>query len=404
MDTAYSIYLHIPFCKHRCAYCDFNTYAGLEHLFDAYVNALCTEIGYASNRAVKKPTAKTLFFGGGTPSLLSVQHFETILDCLQKNFDELPELEISIEANPGTVTLDYLTSLRQSGINRISFGLQSANPSELRLLERGHTYYDVIQSVTWARKAGFDNLNLDLIYGLPGQTMEDWQRSLKLAGGLHPEHFSLYALTIESGTPFGSWAACGLLPLPDPDLAAEMYEWASDYLSAHQYTQYEISNWARSPDRQTGTNAQILLCKHNLQYWRNLPYLGFGAGAHGYAAGYRTANVRAPSSYLQRMQDPHFDNDSLTFPCTPATQSVQAIDRQAEIGETMMMGLRLTQAGISRDAFQKRFGESLEDRYSKQIQKFTQFGLLEWGGEDQDILRLTKTGRLLGNQVFADFI
>ncbi|MEW6241546.1 MAG: radical SAM family heme chaperone HemW, partial [Chloroflexota bacterium] len=247
MTPAVSIYLHIPFCIHRCAYCDFNTYAGQESLIPAYVDALVREIGFIGNQLSNFPTFNipTVFFGGGTPSLLSGPQVASVMDALRAAFAFPPDIEATLEANPGTCSFDHLLDLRKAGINRLSFGVQSANAEELRMLERAHDFFDVIQSVKWARQAGFENLNLDLIYGLPEQTLPTWQTTLKRALDLHPEHISAYALTLEHGTPFGRWSQRGLLPLPDPDLAAEMYDWAGDYLESNGYIQYEISNWAR---------------------------------------------------------------------------------------------------------------------------------------------------------------
>ena len=396
---SYSLYLHIPFCRHRCGYCDFNTYAGLETLIPDYTFALCREIEFSSRSARERLPVHTIFFGGGTPSLLPVSELEHILLVIADNFELSSDLEVTLEANPGTLSYEYLKDLKGLGVNRLSLGVQSANPQELRLLERQHTYLDVIQAVTWARQAGFDNLNLDLIYGLPEQGLDTWQHSVDLALKLHPEHFSLYALTMEHGTPFGHWAARGLLSEPDPDLAADMYEWASNRLTQAGYAQYEISNWGMRQGE------QIMACRHNLQYWRNQSYLGFGAGAHGFASSVRTTNVMVPAAYIRRCDD---DSDQkrnlLSFPRTPATQSVQAIDRSIEIGETMMMGLRLVQEGVSRRAFRERFDQELEEVFEAQISELLGLGLLEWAGENQDILRLTSQGRLLGNQVFYRFI
>jgi oxygen-independent coproporphyrinogen III oxidase len=396
--VSYSIYIHIPFCSHRCGYCDFNTYAGLEDLIAPYTQALCAEIEYIATSSPPLP-AHTIFFGGGTPSLLPAAEVKRILLALSKAFDFSPLIEISLEANPGTLSLSYLQELRQLGINRLSLGVQSANPAELRLLERQHNYTDVIQAAGWARQAGFDNLNLDLIYGLPDQSLESWQRTLDLAIGLHPEHFSLYALTLEHGTPFGRWAARGLISEPDPDLAADMYEWAAQRLSLAGYDQYEISNWA------CRRNGQLLACRHNLQYWRGLPYLGLGAGAHGYAASQRTVNVLAPQAYIQRcLHSVERDAHRFTFPQTPATLSVSPINRQSEIGEMMMMGLRLTDEGVSAVKFLERFGQTLDQVYGPQIERLIRLGLLEWAGPQEDSLRLSQRGRLLGNQVFMEFI
>src|SRR5689334_3122544 len=249
-QTPYSLYFHIPFCTHRCAYCDFNTYAGQEEMIPAYVEALCREVEFVGKqRKGEKDRGEghihTIFFGGGTPSLLMPNQFDSIFKSIRDNFNLTDDVEITMEANPGTVSYENLLQLRQIGINRISYGVQSANTEELRMLERVHNFFDVIEAVASARKAGFDNLNLDLIYGLPEQTLQTWQTTVKRILDLHPEHISAYALTLEHGTPFGHWSAKGLLPLPDPDLAAEMYEWLSETLEANGYVQYEISNWAK---------------------------------------------------------------------------------------------------------------------------------------------------------------
>jgi oxygen-independent coproporphyrinogen-3 oxidase len=260
----------------------------------------------------------------------------------------------------------------------------------LRLLERQHDFQDVIQAVKWARQACFDNLNLDWIYGLPGQSLESWQKNIELAIGLAPDHLSLYALSIEHGTPFKEMSSRGLLPLLDPDLAADMYEYANERLGQAGYEQYEISNWAR-PGR---------ACMHNLQYWRTLPYIGLGAGAHGFAGGYRTSNVLAPAAYIQRFKQ----EGNLSFPRTSATATLEKIDEKRAMGEMMMMGLRLIQEGVTGNNFAERFGQDLHEVYASQIGKMQGLGLLESLNGDQKAIRLTKRGRLLGNQVFVEFI
>ncbi len=399
MTQSYSLYFHIPFCVHRCAYCDFNTYAGQGSLIPAYVNALRREIEFVGRSAPDQFSVHTIFFGGGTPSLLSPAQFESIFKAIKKNFDLLDDSENTIEANPGTVSLDNLKELRKIGIDRISFGVQSANSEELRMLERAHDFFDVIEAVSSARKAGFDNLNLDLIYGLPEQTLQTWQTSVKRILDLHPEHISAYALTLEHGTPFGRWSSRGLLPLPDPDLAAEMYEWASDAFESAGYIQYEISNWAR-PGRE---------CVHNLQYWRGLPYLAFGAGGHGYAGGYRYSNVLRIKTYIERFAEPSSFVDH-PFPLSPATVNQHHQSTKDDMAEYMMTGLRLTREGIAAPAFRSRFGRELSGVYSKEIRDLIRLGLLEWhketseGSSPSEVLRLTKRGRLLGNQAFMRFI
>ena len=397
----YSLYFHIPFCVHRCAYCDFNTYAGQDASMPAYVDALVREIETVARSAPERLPVHTIFFGGGTPSLLASDQFDQILQSVQRHFNVLPsdKSETSLEANPGTVTPVSLRDLRRLGFNRISFGVQSAHPDELRQLERIHDFFDVIESVKWARQAGFENLNLDLIYGLPGQTLSRWQESLRRAVELGSEHLSLYALTIEQGTPYGRWAARGLMPVPDPDLAADMYEWSSEYLQGQGYEQYEISNWAK-PGYQ---------CRHNLQYWRNLPYLGFGAGAHGCAKGLRISNVLRIKIYIDHLSPDPLIPDGL-FPLSPATVSQTRLTPRVEMQETLMVGLRLTQEGVSATEFQARFGLELQNVFGKEIDELVGLGLLEWknpceGSEPlQGLVCLTQRGRLLGNQVFMRFV
>jgi len=417
-----SIYLHIPFCVHRCAYCDFNTYAGQNDLIPAYVNALIREINFVGHQITNPQLPiTTIFFGGGTPSLLSGPQVASVMDALRAAFAFSPNLEATLEANPGTVSQSFLADIRAAGLNRLSFGVQSANPEELHMLERAHDFFDVIQSVKWARGAGFDNLNLDLIYGLPEQTLVRWQNTVKRIVDLHPEHISAYALTLEHGTPFGRWSAKGLLPTPSPDLAADMYEWVSEYFESAGYVQYEISNWAkqvksqkRSPEPVEGSKVESVdlrpstfdlqpefACKHNLQYWRGLPYLGLGAGAHGYANGYRYSNFLRIKTYIERLANYQLPITNYQFPLTPATVNHHRQTPRDDMGEFMMTGLRLTREGISSAEFESRFGARLDKVYGKDIEELTRLGLLERQAER---LRLTRRGRLLGNQVFMRFV
>ena len=442
---AYSLYFHIPFCSHRCAYCDFNTYARHEHLIPAYVEALVREVELVARASPQRVAVHSIFFGGGTPSLLNPAQFETILHSVRQNFDLVSASsnhpstsypptnssdsssslgtfgssgtsgtsdtstpssspELSFEANPGTVSLAALQRLNQAGFNRISFGVQSFHPTELRQLERIHDPFDVYNAVRWARLAGFDNFNLDLIYGLPEQTLARWQANLKRAAELSPQHVSLYALTIEPGTPYGRWSARGLLPQPDPDLAADMYEWATEFLAGQGYEQYEISNWSK-PGFQ---------CRHNLQYWRNQPYLGFGAGAHGCAGGLRISNVRRIQAYLDRFTPLPLLPLPLSevlypFPISPATQDQERLTAFVEMQETMMLGLRLTREGVSAQAFQERFGQDLTAVFGRELDDLVRLGLLEQissfaGSLAGEVFRLTRRGRLLGNQVFMRFV
>jgi oxygen-independent coproporphyrinogen-3 oxidase len=417
----YSLYIHIPFCAHRCAYCDFNTYAGQEALLPAYVDALVEEIRVVGRQlsayearqgeaqsSSEPATIGTVFFGGGTPSLLSPSQFDSLLTSLRSAFRLTTSPEITIEANPGTISYAALAQLRAMGINRISFGVQSANMEELRMLERTHDFFDVIEAVTSARKAGFDNLNLDLIYGLPEQTLATWQITVQRVLALQPEHLSAYALTLEHGTPFGRWAAKGLLPLPNPDLAAEMYEWASDFLQAHGYIQYEISNWAVDRGTQTierGVRAAVPglpshACRHNLQYWRSLPYLGLGAGAHGYANGSRYSNVLRIKTYIERL-NPERRAAPAEFPFSPAVVNRHRQTLADDMSDYMLNNLRLVEAGVGEADFRSRFGRGLLEVYGAEVRDLIRLGLLE---HTEGRYRLTPRGRLLGNQVFLKFV
>ena len=399
-DVTIGIYLHVPFCKVRCAYCDFNTYAGMEGLMPEYVEALAVEIqhvGRAASRAdLGRLEASTVFFGGGTPSLLPTVQLARILGGLRRTFTLTDDCEISLEANPGTVELEEMAALRALGVNRLSFGVQSAQPSELQLLDRLHTYEQAVQAVTWARQAGFDNLNLDLIYGIMGQTLGGWQDTLHQVLDLAPEHLSLYALTLESGTPMQARVAAGTLPDPDPDAAADMYEWASDELARLGYRHYEISNWARDDGGVPGA-APTRACRHNLLTWRLEPYLGLGAGAHGAVHGLRYANVRHPAAYIERIQS----GGATPFPLSAAAVETWPVDPATERRERMMLGLRLVEEGVDEAAYQARFGSSLADDFGPTLTSLEALGLVDW---NEGRVRLTDRAHLLGNQVFVHFV
>ncbi len=378
------LYLHIPFCRVRCTYCDFNTYAGLGRLHGPYADALAQEVRLLASR-FPRPVG-TLFLGGGTPTVLSIKLLRRVLAACFDTFAVEDDAEITSEANPGTVSLDYLRALRHLGVNRLSLGAQTFDRGELAMLGRVHDAEGVRLTVQRARAAGFDNLNLDLIYGLPGQTLTSWARTLEQAMALTPEHISLYCLTLEEGTPLRDRVLQGRLPAPDPDLAADMYELADDRLAREGYRQYEISNWSR-PGYE---------CAHNLVYWRNRPYLGAGAGAHSSIKGQRWWNVRPVQTYIDRVTA----GGATPWP-SPAAEDGEIIDRALEMGETMMLGLRLTREGVAEADFRRRFGLSLEEAYGDVIRELVNAGLLTW---DQTRLRLTRRGRLLGNRVFARFL
>ncbi|MBN1890890.1 MAG: radical SAM family heme chaperone HemW [Thermoflexales bacterium] len=384
-----SLYIHIPFCQARCSYCDFNIYAGMRTLYEPYVKAVCGEIEQAGTR-LGYPRVSTLYFGGGTPSLLELALLERLVTACRAVFELDSEAEISLEANPGSLDTSWLAGLRELGVTRLSLGVQSAQADELALLRRGHSFADAIQSIQATRQAGFDNLNVDLIYGLPGQSLATWQDSLERTLLLEPEHLSLYGLSIEERTTLALWVRRGRIPLPDDDLAADMVLWADERLAQAAYARYEISNWARRDQatRRPGDHPRFM-CRHNLTYWRNLPYLGFGAGAHSSFGGRRFWNVAHPRRYVERLSSGQSPQDG-----------EEIITPKIEMAETVFLGLRLTE-GISRASFLERFGLELDHCYGQVIERNWQAGLLE---ADERGIRLTRQGWLLGNRVFADFL
>jgi len=387
MITPSSLYLHIPFCRIKCTYCAFNTYVNLDNLIEPFVQALIKEIQIVG-RSKPDQQLHTVYIGGGTPSLLTATQLQRILVAIQQEFDLLSGAEISMESNPSDLTSEYMASVRDVGINRLSIGMQSANETELKLFERRHDLEAVLKAMEAARKGGFDNLNLDLIYGIPQQTLADWEKSLQVLLSLKPEHVSLYALGLEDGTPLKTWVDTGKYPAPDDDLAADMYDLATDMLGGAGLAQYEISNWAKPG----------LECKHNLQYWRNLPYPGVGPGAHGYADGVRYSTILSPQRYIKLMNEANRD---FVYPRTPVTDQATVVDRESEIAETLIMGLRLTQEGIRRDTFLERFGEDLLDVHPETIARYEKHGLLY---VDDKVVRITQRGRLLSNMVFRDLV
>jgi oxygen-independent coproporphyrinogen-3 oxidase len=383
-----SLYIHIPFCATKCSYCAFNTYIQLNDLVPAFIEALCREIALVGE-ASGRQRAHTLFFGGGTPSLLLPDQIERILSAADTAFLLDADAEITMEANPNDLTLPYLKMVRAAGINRLSIGMQSAAAEDLTLFERRHDAQSVVDSVRDARAAGFENLSLDLIYGAPGQTLERWRATLDAALALEPEHLSLYALSLESGTPMRAAVETGHLAAPDDDLAADMYELASDDLAAHFFEQYEISNWAM-PGRQS---------RHNLQYWLNAPYLGFGPGAHGFAGGVRYSVLLSPQRYIRALMES--SDSALEFPFTPAVAEAVRPERAQEISETLIMGMRLIGRGIDRRVFQARFGQDLLEIHGAAIERYAAAGLLVV--TDERVL-FTDRGRLLSNMVLREFV
>ncbi len=385
-----SLYFHIPFCRRRCGYCDFNTFAGMNHYIPDYVNALCKEVDGIFNRVPEQFSVHTIYFGGGTPSLLRTDHFEQILKIVKSKINISDDAELTLEANPETVTEKSIAELFDIGFNRISFGMQSASKRDLKNLDRHHDSESIVNALQWCRRTGFKHVNLDLIFGIPGQSLESWERTLKTALGLGVDHFSIYSLILEEGTRLKDWVDRGLLVSPDEDLVADMYALAIELMENSGYTQYEISNFAREVES---------VSRHNLQYWRYLPYLGFGAGAHGFFGNTRTENVSLIPEYINRLQQ-----DSVGgFPVSPAAKQVNHLNRWEQIQEKLMVSLRLTQEGVSIREMNERYQVKLINLFGPQINRLVRLGLLEYF-ENGERLRLTGKGRFLGNQVFLEFI
>lgn len=381
-DAPLGIYIHIPFCTHICPYCDFTTYAGKGNLIPRYVDALCLEIERSAS-AVADRCAATVFIGGGTPSLLSADQMSRILGSCRHAFGLDGDAEISVECNPNSLTADLLAGYRAAGVNRLSIGAQTLDRRGLRTLGRHHEAGDVLNALAAARSAGFSNVSLDLIFGWPGQTLASWRSDLDhlLQQRDGPDHLSLYSLIVEPGTPFADAAARGILQIPDDDAAADLYEAAIDILAKAGWTHYEVANWAHSQD---------LHSRHNAIYWRYGDYLGLGAGAHGHVSPHRTMNHLLPETYCQAIE--HGGT---------GVSRTELIDERTQRGETMMLGLRLLEDGVSAEGFKRRHQISLHDAFGDTIDDLEQIGMIVRtpGG-----IRLTTRGLMLANDVVARFL
>ncbi|MFA4858064.1 MAG: radical SAM family heme chaperone HemW [Candidatus Margulisiibacteriota bacterium] len=364
------LYIHLPFCKQKCNYCDFVSYAGKEELIDEYVDSLIAEL--QTLRTTFDTQLATIFFGGGTPTLLKPLHFEKILNAIRAKYNEnwAAVAEISVEANPGTVNTKNLRTLRKLGINRISLGAQTFNNHHLKTLGRIHNAKQIRQAMEAARIAGFNNINLDLIFALPGQTLDEWKADLKQALALKPEHLSLYNLQIEEGTKFQVQRA-KLPPLPTNETEAQMYAYAMKTLKAAGYHHYEISNFAKSGFE----------CQHNITYWKNGNYLGVGAAASSHVSGNRFDNPRTIEEYLKWVKADGVKEKS----------EYLSRKNQPNQGETIFMGLRLL-AGLEKEKF-----AGCEEA----IKELTALGLLK---QPSRRIKLTRKGLFLANEVFRRFV
>jgi oxygen-independent coproporphyrinogen-3 oxidase len=392
------LYIHIPFCHRRCSYCDFNTYANMEDRVEAYVQALCAELAMLAEQLPLAAPASaeaaalrpTVFLGGGTPTMLSLDQLDRVLRAADA-LVPLAGAEVTSEANPGTVLgRDYLRGLRAIGVNRLSMGVQSLHDPTLRVLGRIHSADEARQSYEDAREAGFDSVNLDFIFGLPGQGQAQWEATLDEAVAWGVEHLSLYSLILEESTPLYAQVTGGRVRVPDDDATGAMYEAAIARLGGAGYTQYEISNWALGEAR-GGPIAGVpaLACQHNLAYWLNSDYLAAGAGAHGHVFPQRYHDVLGIDDYIRAVRA----GGRPVAETTPlAPEDLRA--------ESMIMGLRLN-VGVGEAHFAARCGLSLDAAYGETLADLVGQGLLERAAGR---VRFTERGRMLGNRVFERFV
>lgn len=367
------LYVHIPFCVRKCQYCDFLSGPSDEETKDRYIEALLKEIRAAEH--TEDYEIVSVFIGGGTPSALKAEAIASIMRTLQEQFFFCEDAEVTIEANPGTVDLEKLTIYRNVGINRLSLGLQSTDAEELKLLGRIHSYEEFLKSYEWAREAGFSNINIDLMFAIPGQTGEAWRQHLYQVAELNPEHISAYSLIIEEGTPFAEQN----LDLPDEDTEYQMYEDTAEILERYGYRQYEISNYAK----------QGYMCRHNAGYWQRREYLGFGLGASSLYRGMRFSNTRRMQEYLKESRN----SDQIR-------KDVTVLSRNERIEEFMFLGLRMTE-GISEKKFEENFDVRLMDVYGDILQKYEETGFVE---HIETKWRLTRKGIHVSNHILADFL
>jgi len=377
--NAAGLYIHIPFCRSRCSYCDFATGLYESSLAERYVRSLVNEIRGCNE--VETPRAvDTIYFGGGTPSLLSAAQLATILEVVQSRFDVAVGSEITLEMNPGTVTRTGLREFRNLGVNRASFGAQTFDDNELARLGRSHSSSETLQTFDWLRAAGFENVSFDLIAGLPAQSITAWRRNLERSLALNPEHLSFYLLEVHEGTPLAEHIRTGKQPQPDADLAAQMYELMLESAGAAGYEHYEISNLCR-PGFES---------RHNTKYWNGTAYYGFGCSAHSYdGEGERWANERNLLRYVEGIEN-----------------GVEVVVERTELtpndirAEAVFLGLRLMR-GLNARQYQNQFGIDLLSERRAELKQFREAGLIELDG---DLIRLTRSGALLSNEVFAAFV
>jgi oxygen-independent coproporphyrinogen-3 oxidase len=374
------IYLHIPFCKTKCLYCSFNSHAGRDAEIAGYLEALNSHIRrMADHPWCRSHSFFSLYIGGGTPTICDASLLNQLITNCLAAFSFCPEPEITVESNPNTLSSAKLEALRAAGVNRLSIGVQSFSPARLRCLGRSHTAEDALRALAMARDAGFSNINIDLMYALPGQTADVWHQTLEQAISLAPEHFSLYELMVEEKTPLAALVADGQYQLPTEDQVADMEDVTIGLLASRGYERYEISNYARPG----------FTCRHNINYWQNRSWLGLGAGAVGSLSGTKVTNVADPLDYVRRMtrnQEPY--------------SSMECLCRPAHFRETMIMGLRML-AGVDIRDMEDRFHLNPVDYYGQTLQTLLGQGLVVL---DDGFLRLSSQALPIANRVLAQLV
>jgi oxygen-independent coproporphyrinogen III oxidase len=381
MSDLSGLYLHIPFCHSKCTYCSFVTGSYEDQLARRYMVMLGREIeNTAATLSTEERKIDTIYFGGGTPSIIAPEELERLLDICHKNFIVASDAEITAEMNPSDIDPSRLAAYRSMGINRASVGIQSFIDAQLQAMGRDHSAEDASQAIEKLRSAGFDNVSLDLIAGLPEQTREQWQYNLSRAFELSPEHLSIYLLEIKEGTTLYAQVRSGRMQTPDDDLAAEMYEMLLDKAAACGYDHYEISNF---------TKRESLRSRHNIKYWTDLPYYGFGVSAHSYDGRERYWNVKSTHDYITRIEQ-----------SGQAVADRIALSPKESAKEMFMLRLRLME-GVDLKNFRERYGLNLTADYKEQLSELAEAGLIEM---DENLLRLTRRGILLSNEVFLLFV
>jgi len=389
-----AVYVHVPFCFSRCGYCDFNVYGGRHALEPAYLDGVLAEVA-AWERLLRRRRVTSVYFGGGTPGEVPPVDLLAVLSAVRElagAWDE--DAEVTVEANPGTISDRALASLVKGGVNRVSFGVQSFDADELRFLDRLHSPEAAAASVHAARRAGAASVSIDLLYGVPGQTRESWRQTLERAASLPVDHISCYALTVEEGTRLARKVARGEVRMPPDEFVAEQYETAATLLAAYGFAQYELSNWAR-PGHES---------RHNLAYWTDREYLGIGCGAHGYVEGVRYENVAHPKTYIRALalgrEGPAPPRSVAGVRTFPAVQCWHAADPALEMAEWVSLRLRLVE-GFAVDEFCARFGQKLESFIGEELEEAVRAGVVE---AVAGRIALTSRGRLLHGEVSARFL